>query len=272
MSAATTKVERTWIDGRELTYEAAGVPVDDPGLVRGDGVFEVIRLYAGRPLGLDDHLARLARSADAMRLSRLPLDAVATDTAAAIESAPRDADRILRVIVTGAGRRVLTLERFAPPPPEPELLPVEHRPPPLMVRVKSLSYASHMLATRIAREAGCWEAVFVDPVEGAVTEAPVSSFVWAEDGRVYTPPLDAGILDSITRTLLLDAGAAEEAPCPLDRLRAAEGAGLVGTTVELQPVVAVRGVVEFADVSPALLAARERLRDRIADALRPAPA
>ena len=269
MSAATTKVERSWIDGRELTYEAAGVPIDDPGLVRGDGVFEVIRLYAGRPLALDEHLARLARSAEGMRLD-LPLDAVEADAAAAVESAPRDEDRVLRVVVTAAGRRVLTLERFAPPPPEPELFPVEHRPSPLMVRVKSLSYAAHMLATRLAREAGCWEALFVDPVAGAVTEAPVSSFVWAEGGRVYTPPLDAGILDSITRTLLLDAGAAEEAPCPLDRLRAAEGAGLVGTTVELQPVVAVRGVVEFGDVSPALVAARERLRSRIEEELRPA--
>ena len=161
----------------------------------------------------------------------------------------------------------MTLERFAPPPPEPTLLPVEHRPSPLMVRVKSLSYGAHMLATRIAREAGCWEAVFVDPIERVVTEAPVSSFVWAEGDRVFTPPLSAGILDSITRTLLLECGAAEEEPCPLERLREADGAGLVGTTVELQPVTAVRGVVEFDRPSEALLAAREKLRARIEERL-----
>ncbi len=63
MSAALTKVERVWIDGREVPYEHAGVPVDDPGIVRGDGVFEVVRLYGGRRLALDDHLARLERSA-----------------------------------------------------------------------------------------------------------------------------------------------------------------------------------------------------------------
>src|SRR3712207_1962690 len=175
-----------------------------------------------------------------MRLS-LSLDALRADVEAALATAPSDEDPVLRTIVTGADRRVVTLERFAPPPPEPSLLPVEHRPSPLMVRVKSLSYGAHMLATRVAREAGCWEAVFVDPVEQAVTEAPVSSFVWAEGERVFTPPLDAGILDSITRTLLLEADAAEEEPCPLDRLRSADGAGLVGTTVELQPVTAVRG-------------------------------
>src|SRR5919199_1874150 len=149
MTAALTKVERVWLDGRELSYEQAGGSRDQP-----------------RPL---------------------------------------DGDRVLRIIVTGAGRRLVTIELFAPPPPEPTLLPVEHRPSPLMVRVKSLSYGAHMLATRIAREAGCWEAVFVDPVERVVTEAPVSSFVWAEGSRVLTPPLGAGILDSITRTLLLEA-------------------------------------------------------------------
>jgi branched-chain amino acid aminotransferase len=264
--AAATKVERVWLDGRELSYEQAGVPVDDAGLVRGDGIFEVIRLYGGRPLGLDEHLARLGRSNAGMRLG-LDLSALPGEVDAAVATAPRDEDRLVRVIATGAGRRLVTLERFSPPPPQPALLPVEHRPSPLMVRQKTLSYGAHMLATRIAREAGCWEAVFVDPIEQAVTEAPVSSFVWAEGDRVFTPPLSAGILDSITRTLLLEAGAAEEEPCPLDRLRGADGAGLVGTTVELTPVVAVRGVAEFGATSPALAHAADLLRSEIANRL-----
>jgi len=262
--AALTKVELVFLDGREVPYAEAGVPVDDPGIVRGDGIFEVVRLYGGRPLALDDHLARLGRSAEGMRLPGLPLDELAADAAAAVERAPAGEDRVLRLIVTAAGRRLVTLERFEPPPEPAELLPVQHRPSPLMVRVKSLSYGAHMLATRIAREAGCWEAVFVDPLEQVVTEAPVSSFAWAEGGRVFTPPLGAGILDSITRTLLLETGLVEEKRCPLDRLRAADGAALVGTTVELHPVVAVRGVADFPSVAPVLLDARERLRERIA--------
>jgi branched-chain amino acid aminotransferase len=266
MSAALTKIERVWVDGRELDYADAGVPVDDPGLVRGDGIFEVVRLYSGRPLALEEHLARLERSARGMR-QELDAGALREDLSGALADPPGDGDRVLRIIVTAAGRRLLTLERFAAPPPDPALLPVEHRPSPLMVRLKTLSYGAHMLATRIAREAGCWEAVFVDPVERAVTEAPVSSFVWAEGDRVFTPPLDYGILDSITRTLLLEAGAAEEEPCPVDRLREADGAGLVGTTVELQPVTAVRGIVEFEAPSQALLDARAKLRARIEERL-----
>jgi branched-chain amino acid aminotransferase len=264
--AATTKVERVWIDGRELPYEQAAVPVDDPGLVRGDGIFEVVRLYSGQALCMDEHLARLGRSAEAMRME-LDAGAVESEAAVAIAAAPDDGDRILRIIVTGAGRRLLTVERFQPPPQPARLLPVEHRPAPLMVRVKSLSYGAHMLATRIARAAGCWEAVFVDPIERVFTEAPVSSFVWCEGDRVYTPPLSAGILDSITRMLLLEAGAAEEEPCPVDRVREADGAALLGTTVELHPVDAIQGLVEFAGPPAALLNARERLHERIATRL-----
>src|SRR4051794_19530854 len=138
MTAALTKVERVWVDGRELPYEQAGIPVDDPGLVRGDGIFEVVRLYGGRPLALGEPVARLGRSADGMRQA-LDEGALRDDVACALAGAPGDADLVLRIIVTGAGRRLLTLERFAPPPPDPMLFPVEHRPSPLMVRVKSLS-------------------------------------------------------------------------------------------------------------------------------------
>src|SRR5919199_1340108 len=105
MSAALTKVERVWLDGRELSYEQAGIPVDDPGIVRGDGVFEVVRLYGGTPLALEEHIARLRRSAAAMRQA-LDVEALRDDLALALADAPEDGDRVLRIIVTGAGRRL----------------------------------------------------------------------------------------------------------------------------------------------------------------------
>ena len=56
------------LDGQVLPAAEALVPATDEGLLRGDGVFEVIRLYGGRPFALDDHLARIARSAANLRL------------------------------------------------------------------------------------------------------------------------------------------------------------------------------------------------------------
>ena len=62
------------------------IPVTDQGLIRGDGVFEVIRLYGGRPYALDAHLARLERSAAGLRLP-LDIDAVRADVARAARRA-----------------------------------------------------------------------------------------------------------------------------------------------------------------------------------------
>ena len=82
------------LDGDVMDVAQATIPVTDEGLLRGDGVFEVFRLYDGRPFALDDHLARMERSAANMRLP-LDLDAVRADVAALLDAARghRDAAR-----------------------------------------------------------------------------------------------------------------------------------------------------------------------------------
>ena len=70
------------IDGVLTDPADAVIPVTDEGLLRGDGVFEVIRVYAGRPFALDEHLARMTRSADGLRLP-LDVDAVRADVGTA---------------------------------------------------------------------------------------------------------------------------------------------------------------------------------------------
>lgn len=250
-----------FVDGRRISLTHAYLEVTDPAVVRGDGVFEVVRLYGGIPLALPAHMERLQRSADAMRLE-LPVERLRKDVARAIRAA-KGLDRVVRIIVTAAGRSIVSVELFSPPPENTELFPVEHRPSPLLTGVKSLSYGANMLANRLAHDAGCWQALFIDPVTGLVTESAVASFVWVEHGQVLTPPLSDGILDSITRQMLLATRAAREESCSLERLRNADGAGLLGTTVELYPVSAIRGIVRFStDVAP-LTRAREMLRERI---------
>lgn len=250
-----------YVDGRQVSLADACLQVTDPAVVRGDGVFEVVRLYGGIPLELPAHMERLQRSADAMHIA-LPVERLRKDVTLAIR-ATGGLDRVVRIIATAAGRSIVSVEPFSPPPNHTELLPVEHRPSPLLTGVKSLSYGANMLANRLADEAGCWQALFVDPVTRLVTESSVASFVWSEHGSVFTPPLSDGILDSITRQMLLATGAAREESCSLDRLRNADGAGLLGTTVELYPVCAIRGIVQFSTEVAALTHARSMLRERI---------
>lgn len=250
-----------FVDGVQAAPGEARIDVTDPSVIRGDGVFEVVRLYAGIPLALGAHLRRLEQSAAAMRLS-VPTDRLYRDIRLAV-SAAEGQDRTVRIIVTAAERVVILVEHLQLPPADAELLPVEHKPSPLLVGVKSLSYGANMVAARLAREAGCWQALFIDPDTRLVTEAPIAAFAWSENGRVMTPPLSDGILDSITRRMLLEAGAAEEQSCPVDRLREAEGAALVGTTFELYPVAGVRGIARFEEEANGLTQAARILKDRI---------
>src|SRR5690606_18799554 len=80
---------------------------------------------------------------------------------------------------------------------------VTYAPPRLLDGIKSLSYAANMLATRLARERGCDEALLVTP-HGRVLEAPTSSLFWIADGELLTPPLEDHILSSITRQRVIE--------------------------------------------------------------------
>ena len=98
---------RICLDGALVPAEQAVNPVTDQGLLRGDGVFEVARLYDGIPYALDAHLERMRRSAENLRLP-LDLDAVAADTPRCWTRAPGDA--ALRMLVTRGGHRVAIIE------------------------------------------------------------------------------------------------------------------------------------------------------------------
>src|SRR5438552_18608343 len=93
------------VDGHILPAEEATISVLDEGLVRGDGAFEVMRLYGGRPFALEDHLKRLQGSAAGLRLE-VDIGAIRADLAALLETAaPEEADGAVRVILTRGGRR-----------------------------------------------------------------------------------------------------------------------------------------------------------------------
>ncbi len=228
------------LDGAVMPAADAVVPATDEGLLRGDGVFEVLRLYGGRPFALEGHLERLARSAENLRLP-IDLAAVRADAARLLDAAAGAPDPgMLRIVLTRGGRRVLLTEELPAHAPAIRLATVTYAPVRLLDGVKSLSYGANMLATRLAQEQGADEALLVTP-HGRVLEAPTSSLFRVADGRVLTPPLSDHILASITRALTIELAGAEERSCTLDELLAADEAFLASTTRELQPVASVDG-------------------------------
>lgn len=229
----------TNVDGRLTDTSEARIPAADDGLLRGDGVFEVIRLYAGRPFALAEHLDRLERSATAIELS---LDRAAfEEEIAALLAEFGEHHGQLRLVATRGGRRLAFTEHL-PPYAEAESIKVAsvtYSPSVILNGVKSLSYAANMQASRLAVARQADEAVLVRP-DGVLLEAPTSTVFWVSpDGHLHTPSLEVGILASITRDRLLRELEVDEGTYPLEELRGASEAFLASTVREIQAISAV---------------------------------
>ena len=249
------------LDGSIMDASEARIPVTDDGFLRGDGVFEVIRLYGGRPFALDDHLARMGRSAANLRLP-IDLDAVRADAETLLERNDV-ADAALRLVVTRGGHRLAILEELAPLPATLALATIEYAPTRVLDGVKSLSYAANLLARRLAQEQGADEALLVTP-HGRVLEGPTVTFVCSFDGAsLVTPPLSEHILDSITRRRLLDVcDIREEVIAREDLARVCE-AFMASTLREVHPIRSIDGAALADAPGPLTADAAARIRARI---------
>jgi branched-chain amino acid aminotransferase len=248
------------LDGEIMEAAQATIPATDDGLLRGDGVFDVVRVYDGRPFALEAHLSRLERSAANLRLPA-DLEAVRADAHRLLAQAGRGpGHELLRIVLTRGGRRLLLTEPLPSTPERIRLTAVTYAPTRILDGIKSLSYGANMLAGRIARERGFDDALLVTP-HGRVLEAPTSSIFWVQDGEVLTPPLDDHILASITRAAVVELTGAQERACTLEDLAGADEAFLASTVREVQPVAAIDQLVF--DDGPVTASAASALRERI---------
>jgi len=267
MSTTAAAPPALMIDGALVPPgDVARVALDD-GLVRGDGVFEAIRLYDRRPRTPAEHLDRLVRSARnvGLGIDRARLEAELAEFCRATTRP----DCGVRLMVTRGGQRIWREEPLPAPSLGQRLLPVAHRLTPLLVGAKTLSYASNMEAQRRARAAGCDDALFVRADDELVLECPTAAFAWLEGETLVFPPLQLGILDSITRRLAAAAFPVREREARLAELAGADGALVMSSVQEAQPVAAIHGVVTLdpaaARVREAVAAIREAIAARVVD-------
>lgn len=261
-----------WVDDRLVDDAEAVLPYDDHGVTVGDGVFEAVKLEGGAPFALTRHLARLRRSAAALRLP-CPDEDRLRDAVDAVASNAVD-DGVIRITLT-AGRGPLGSPRDES---EPRLIvatrpgPVRTDPTPVhlvewtrnehgaLAGVKSTSYAENVLALDVALAAGASEALFANTAGNLCEGTGSNVFVGFGDDLV-TPPLSSGCLAGITRALLLEAGVGREADVALARLPDATEMFLASTTREVQPVTAVSGAALPRCPGPLTLAAQEAWRE-----------
>jgi 4-amino-4-deoxychorismate lyase len=236
---------------------------DDEALLRGRAAFETTRVYGGVPFKLDEHLARLAGSAERIGLPPVDRDECEQLARSALE-ASGEPDAVLRLYWT-AGREgtgqptALALVSTIPSHLEelrargirlvslPLGLQADLRAfaPWLLGGVKSTSYAVNMAAEAEARRRGADDAVFLASGD-VVLEGPVTNVWWRLEQVLYTPALELGILAGVTRATLIAAAAelgyeVREGEFPLSHLASAEEAFTSSSVRELMPVIELDG-------------------------------
>jgi branched-subunit amino acid aminotransferase/4-amino-4-deoxychorismate lyase len=210
------------------------VAADDDGFARGCAAFETLRVYAGRPFRLGEHLDRLVTSAERIGLPAPDPAAVGALAEAALDAA-RLPDAVLRLYWT-------------PGPPGQRLvsLPFPRRSAPwLLPGTKSVSYATHMAAEAEAKRRGADDALLVD-LDGIVLEGPVTNIWWREGDLLVTPSFELGILAGETRAALIGVAAGlgygvEQGAYPLERLLAADEVLTSSSVREVMPIRSVDG-------------------------------
>jgi branched-chain amino acid aminotransferase len=245
------------VDGEITAADEARIPVADEGLLRGDGGFEVVRVYGGAPYAWEEHLARLGRTCAGLRLAP-DFEAIRAE-AEALLAAAGEPKSLLRLVVTRGGRRIAIVEPLPVRGVTARVATITYAPTRVLNGLKTLSYAGNMLAVRLAKEQGYDEALLVTP-HGRVLEGPTWSFFWVAGGRLCTTPISEGILDSITRAKLLAACEVDERICTLDDVRTAEEAFIASTVREVMPIVAVGDIELPAAPGPVTREAHAALR------------
>ncbi len=251
------------LNGELMPADEAKVSIWDRGFLFADAVYEVFRLYGGRCWLEAEHLSRLRRSLTELELPNVDLDALKGRIARTIAaSGVREGTAYIQ-ITRGVAPRAHAFPSPAVAPTELIVVrpyddaataarrlaggSVVTRPDLRWKRcdIKTTNLLANVLALESAKRAGADEALLVD-ADGLITEATHSSVVWLRNGRIEGTPNDAAILPGTTRFLTQDLARAEgipvvEARITLEQFRQAEEAWLVGTTIEVLPIIKVDG-------------------------------
>lgn len=243
-----------WLDGRVCPAEDARISPFDHGFLVGDGVFETLRVYGGRPFAVRRHLERLERSAAGIRLTPPARSSLERAMAEVLDANPALTEARLRITVTsgagplgsarGAGGPTVLLS-MTPMGTLPDHYAVVMAPWPRNERgtlagLKTVSYAENAIALAWAKERGADETIFGNTA-GHLCEGTGTNVFLAVGGRLVTPPLSAGCLAGVTRDLVVELCDVAEEDVPVTALADADEAFVTGTGAEVKPITTVDG-------------------------------
>lgn len=254
-------VPKIYINGKYYDKPDAKISVYDHGLLYGDGVFEGIRIYSGKAFKLHEHVVRLFESARSIKLempiSQEEMCKAINDTIAL----NKKIDGYIRPIVTrGAGSLGLDPRKCSDPqviiivdditmyPQEmyengmeiATVSTIRNHPNAVNPRIKSLNYLNNILAKIEGIQAGCLESLMLNH-KGEIAECSGDNIFLVKNGILRTPPIDAGVLEGITRNTVIELArkakvAVEEIALTRHDVFIADECFLTGTAAEIIPV------------------------------------
>jgi branched-chain amino acid aminotransferase len=257
-----------YLNNKFVTDEKAMVSVFDHGFLYGDGVYETIRSYGPRIFMLIEHVSRLFRSAAEIGLT-IPIPAknwgdILHEAMVRNEVGTDLWDAYLRVTVSrGAGD--IGLDPALCPSPtvvvmaKPLVPPAAHLyetgvnvivastrrnlPSALPPQIKTTNFLNNIQAKREAIAAGAFDGIMLN-WEQHLTECTISNVFFVMDGKLRTPALECGLLDGITRSIVIQLAGelnihVEEGRYTVDRLYQADECFLTNTSMEIMPVTSV---------------------------------
>jgi D-alanine transaminase len=248
-----------FVNGAFMPLAEAKISIEDRGFQFGDGVYEVIRTYKGRPFSLEAHLARLDRSAAALGLTQ-PYSSVdwGHHILEGINRAAYPEAKIYLQITRGVAPRdhaysddatptvVMTVREFHPLDRSVQATGVDAMTTEDIrwgrCDIKSVNLLANVLARQHVRQAGVFEAILVNT--GLVTEGAISNVMVVQGEEVVTAPEGPRILSGVTRAIVLDlarsAGVTvQERFVSQAEIYEADEVFLTGTTVEVLAVVRI---------------------------------
>ena len=249
------------LNGQFLPLEEATVSIEDRGFQFGDGVYEVIRVYGGRPFRLESHLSRLAQSAQAIFLP-LPVETQKLESliAEGLKKCSYSECKVYIQVTRGVAPRdhlfpgeplptfVMTFREMGEFPADCVQKGVSAITRPDLrwgrCSIKSLNLLPNVLAKQEASQAGAFEAILIK--DGAVTEGTASNVVLVKNGNLVTPVLNDHLLAGVTRQAIIelakkDGLVVEERTVKEMELDEADEIFLIGTTIEVVPISKLNG-------------------------------
>lgn len=255
-----------YVNGKFLSKDDAKVSVFDHGFLYGDGVYETMRAYRGRIFFMSRHLSRLKQSADAISLILpLSLEKIGEALNEALTVNKLNEAYVRIQISRGAGdigldpalcpapTMVIMTRPFKDYPPELYANGVavavvqtrRNHPLALDPAIKATNFLNNILAKIESLKTGAYEGIMLN-WKGYVAEGTISNIFTVKKGVLHTPHLETGILEGITRDLVLHLARKEKIPTremlmrPKDIIKADE-CFITNTTIEVLPVTTIDG-------------------------------